>query len=363
MDLSSKFIYLKRRETFDEIKDLIPVNLNPIIFIEDTSQLYTCGTFFNLGYPDVKVTETSGQVKVDIGQEHFLMSTTGDSLSIRKGDGNKIIISSSALTEIFTESPLKWDDVSKKLTHIESGVIKGNYGQSNNTTNASILNIPNFTVNEHGHIVFAKTTSVQIRDYVTQVAPSDLNAERNILEGYNEANNTSDTDQVRKANGLTFNDSLKRLSVEGGIVSNNSVSVKTGDLVVEKGYIIGKVKGDVEGEATPKIHLSETPEYGGASTELYGHVVLRDDLPGVEPPLSSDNNDSNNTNIIAVAASPRMVWEALKASNKYTDDQLIDIIGLSDDNIIVDIKNSLNFTKDFVVDNDNNLSLRWEELL
>ena len=77
MDINNKFIYLKRRESFDEIIEFIPKDLNPIIFIEDTSQIYTCGTFFNLGYPNIKVSEISGHINVDIGQENFFLTTTG----------------------------------------------------------------------------------------------------------------------------------------------------------------------------------------------------------------------------------------------------------------------------------------------
>ena len=55
--------------------------------------------------------------------------------------------------------------------------------------------------------------------------------------------------------------------------------VKKGDLVVEQGIIIGRLQGEVTGSATPKIHISETPDYGGASTKLYGHVKLVDVMP------------------------------------------------------------------------------------
>jgi hypothetical protein len=65
---------------------------------------------------------------------------------------------------------------------------------------------------------------------------------------------------------------VPKVEVTGG---DESLKVK-GNLVVEQGTIIGKLQGEVTGTATPKIHLSENPDYGGASTELYGHVKLVD---------------------------------------------------------------------------------------
>ena len=69
--------------------------------------MWTCGTYFSIGYPSIEISEISGSVKVEIGNSFFLMSTAGDSLSIRKGDGNRIIISSNALTSVNTEAPLE----------------------------------------------------------------------------------------------------------------------------------------------------------------------------------------------------------------------------------------------------------------
>lgn len=363
MNINSKFIYLKRRTSFDDIKNLIPEGLNPIIFIEDTSQLYTCGTFFNLGYPDVKVSEISGQIKVDIGQENFYLSTTGESLSIRKGEGNKIIINSSALTKVDTNLPLEWDEINKKLLHTESGVTAGEYGQSLDIVNASIITIPNITVNKFGHITSASVSTVQIRDYVEQIAPNgNLNVERNILESYNEASNITNSAQVRKTNGLTFNDSTKKLSVEGGINSKGTIAVNGGDLIVENGVIKGTLEGDVSGSATPKIHLSEKPEYGGASKDLYGHVILEDNLNGVKPEPSSDNTNPMNQGVVAKAASPLMVWNALEEAKSYTDEKGIIINAEKQDGTTIQVSKNLNFNDDFVIDENNNLSLKWIEI-
>ena len=319
MIIDKKIVYARKKEEFEPLIPTIPEGLNPVVFIEDTREMWTCGTYFSIGYPSIEVSEVSGSVKVQIGNSFFLLTPTGDSISLRKGDGNRIIISSNALNRVDTEPPLKWDASNRKLLHMESGVASGSYGQSTNLGNASVFVVPNFIVDATGHITFAENHNIEIRDYVEQVAPSNQMAERNILLSYNEANNNMDTSQVRKANGLTFNDATQRITVAGGMVSDGAVTVDHGDVSVLDGYIIGKLKGDVEGQATPKIHLSLKPEYGGASTKLYGHVKLQDILSR-KPDPSSDNENINDTNVVAaIAASPLMVWNAIETAKSYAD--------------------------------------------
>lgn len=319
MIIDKKIVYARKKEEFEPLIPTIPEGLNPVVFIEDTREVWTCGTYFSIGYPSIEVSEVSGSVKVQIGNSFFLLTPTGDSISLRKGDGNRIIISSNALNRVNTEPPLKWDASNRKLLHMESGVASGSYGQSTNLGNASVFVVPNFIVDATGHITFAENHNIEIRDYVEQVAPSNQMAERNILLSYNEANNNMDTSQVRKANGLTFNDATQRITVAGGMVSDGAVTVNHGDVSVLDGYIIGKLKGDVEGQATPKIHLSLKPEYGGASTKLYGHVKLQDILSR-KPDPSSDNENINDTNVVAaIAASPLMVWNAIETAKSYVD--------------------------------------------
>lgn len=319
MIIDKKIVYARKKEEFEPLIPTIPEGLNPVVFIEDTREMWTCGTYFSIGYPSIEVSEVSGSVKVQIGNSFFLLTPTGDSISLRKGDGNRIIISSNALNRVDTEPPLKWDASNRKLLHMESGVASGSYGQSTNLGNASVFAVPNFIVDATGHITFAENHNIEIRDYVEQVAPSNQMAERNILLSYNEANNNMDTSQVRKANGLTFNDATQRITVAGGMVSDGAVTVNHGDVSVLDGYIIGKLKGDVEGQATPKIHLSLKPEYGGASTKLYGHVKLQDILSR-KPDPSSDNENINDTNVVAaIAASPLMVWNAIETAKSYAD--------------------------------------------
>ena len=319
MIIDKKIVYARKKEEFEPLIPTIPEGLNPVVFIEDTREMWTCGTYFSIGYPGIEVSEVSGSVKVQIGNSFFLLTPTGDSISLRKGDGNRIIISSNALNRVDTEPPLKWNASNRKLLHMESGVASGSYGQSTNLGNASVFAVPNFIVDATGHITFAENHNIEIRDYVEQVAPSNQMVERNILLSYNEANNNMDTSQVRKANGLTFNDATQRITVAGGMVSDGAVTVNHGDISVLDGYIIGKLKGDVEGQATPKIHLSLKPEYGGASTKLYGHVKLQDILSR-KPDPSSDNENINDTNVVAaIAASPLMVWNAIETAKSYAD--------------------------------------------
>lgn len=319
MVINKKIVYVRKKEEFEPLIATIPEGLNPVVFIEDTREMWTCGTYFSIGYPSIEVSEISGSVKVQIGNSFFLLTPTGDSISLRKGDGNRIIINSNALNRVDTEPPLKWDTSNRKVLHMESGVTSGSYGQSTNLGNASVFVVPNFIVDATGHITFAENHNIEIRDYVEQVAPSNQMAERNVLLSYNEANNNMDTSQVRKANGLTFNDATQRITVAGGMTSDGAVTVNHGDVSVLDGYIVGKLKGDVEGQATPKIHLSLKPEYGGASTKLYGHVKLQDILSR-KPDPSSDNENINDTNVVAaIAASPLMVWNAIETAKSYAD--------------------------------------------
>ena len=319
MIINKKIVYARKKEEFEPLIPTIPEGLNPVVFIEDTREMWTCGTYFSIGYPSIEVSEVSGSVKVQIGNSFFLLTPTGDSISLRKGDGNRIIISSNALNRVDTEPPLKWDASNRKLLHMESGVASGSYGQSTNLGNASVFVVPNFIVDATGHVTFAENHNIEIRDYVEQAAPSNQMAERNVLLSYNEANNNMDTSQVRKANGLTFNDATQRITIAGGMTSDGAVTVNHGDVSVLDGYIIGKLKGDVEGQATPKIHLSLKPEYGGASTKLYGHVKLQDILSR-KPDPSSDNENINDTNVVAaIAASPLMVWNAIETAKSYAD--------------------------------------------
>lgn len=405
MDIKSKFIYAKTKAAFEEQIVNIPENLNPIVFIEDTKEMWTMGTYFSIGIPSIQVSEISGSVKVEVGNSFFTIETSGSSLSVRKGDNNNIIINSTALTKVDTELPLQWNIVEKKLIHSTSGATAGNYGQSSNLENASIINIPYISVNNTGHITAISTKVISIRDYVEQLAPNALIGDRNVLLSYNESNSNNDTAQTRKARGLIYNSLSQILTIGGGANINGPTNV-VGDLTVTEGDIVGNLRGNVTGEATPKIHLSLNPEYGGASLNLYGHVKVQDELTETAPPLSSDNSSIDASNVTnGIAASPYMVWKAkddlhteitnapslggiVIGSETITITEARQVISLSGQNGInvsvqeggvvikgVDMKgytedeqekailDSLTFSMDFNIDNTSNeLSIRWKEI-
>ncbi len=403
MDIQSKFIYAKTRLAFERALVYIPPNLDPIVFIEDTRELWTKNTYFNLGYPAIKISEISGTIKVEIGTENFVLQTTGACLSIRKGTGNNIIISSNALTSVNTEAPLEWQALDKKLVHKKSGVTSGVYGQVSASSNASTFYIPKITVDAYGHIQSITNSGVAIRDYVEQLAPGTTAGDRNVLLSFREANDVSDTAQVKKAHGLTYNDATGLLNVKGGINAGGGVNINNGNLTVVGGYIVGTLQGSVEGQATPKIHLSDKPEYGGASLHLYGHVVLQDDL-STEPPASSANVDITSATVVrGVAASPKMVWNVKQQILSNLDNrpsitgfivgqdkieitqptQQISVrgengvkvliqdggfvvkgtsfVGYDESNVEKSIENNIKFSKDFAFNSLNEMSLRWEE--
>lgn len=358
MEIKSKFVYIKKKSTFESLIDTIPKNLNPIVFIEDSKEIWTCGTYFNIGYPTITVKENNSTIDIYVGEEKLNLSTSGDSLSIRKGTGNNVIISSNALTQISTNDPLEWTQ-EKKLIHKDSGATEGSYGPTSNGTNVSILQIPSISVNSTGHIVNIGSKTLQIRDYAEQLAPSNENKDRAILASYSDTLN-SESAQVRKSNGLTYNDATGTLSVKGGITAGGSSKV-TGDFTVEGGYIIGKVKGDVEGQAVPKVHSSATGEYGGASLNLYGHVIVQDTLPTTKPEPSSSNEDPTKTDTIAIAATPLMVWNAVQEAKSYTDKQGIVVTAKDELGETKDLSKKLEFSDDFHT-SDNTIYLTWKEL-
>lgn len=401
--MKSKIIYAKTKDAFQRELPNIPENLNPLVFIEDTREVWILGNYFSIGSPGVFVTDANDIITIEIGQSNFTMSASGDNITIRKGSGNNIIFSSSALSSINTEAPLKWDNVAKKLTHEKSDVTSGNYGETASADNVSLITIPWFSVDTWGHIIKAENRNIKIRDYVEQVSSSNLVGQYNLLIGYS-GNTNSETNPIRKALGLSFDPDSKSLNIEGGLNTGGS-SVIAGDLTVVDGEIIGDVRGNVTGTATPKIHLSDKPEYGGASTNLYGHVKIQDDLTS-DPGPSSDNSDLNSSSVNkGIAASPKMVWDvkqellggidaASKIKRLEVNDNGIDasefpstlkvktsnglkggidpvtkeltfsgveISGYDNNNDKIIIEDNLEFTTDFDTTN-NKVSLRWVDL-
>lgn len=392
--MRSNIIYAKTKSAFQELP--IEEFEHSLVFIEDTIEIWIKNKYFKFGSPKVVVTDTGDIITINIGDESFSIGSSSPGLTIRRS-GNNIVFSSSALTTINTTPPLTWQD--NLLTHNETDVEPGIYGTTSSTDNENILSIPSFAVNKWGHITDANTNIVRIRDYVEQLTPSDISGVFNLLLGYSGASN-DETNVVRKSDILLDNIS-KKLTLPGGLdVKGDSKFI--GNLVVEEGQIIGDVQGNITGTATPKIHLSNKPEYGGASTELYGHVKVQDRLDS-EPESSSSNTDPTASSVNrGIAASPKMVWDtkqeilgiivdnSLKGvivnnqplpSEKLKDNIVvktegglvagidpltgdivmssISISGYDDNNNSLEINDKLKFTKDFSVDN-NELSIRWE---
>lgn len=400
--MESKIIYAKTKAAFQRELPNIPPELKPLVFIEDTKEVWIMGNYFSIGSPGIRILDNNNIITVEVGPSNFTMSSAGDNIVIRKGEGNNIIFSSSALTSINTEYPLKWDTTIKKLTHEKTEVTSGAYGETSSTDNVSLITIPWFRVDAWGHLVEADNRNIKIRDYVEQQLSETVSGSFNILIGHTE-NYSSETNPVRKARGLTFEPVSKKLTIEGGL--NAGTSHISGDLTVTEGEIIGDVRGNITGTATPKIHLSEDPKYGGASTKLYGHVKLQDEL-NTEPLPSSNNEDINSNNIIrGIAASPRLVWnvkqdllgeidDSVKIKTIEINDTSIDsenfpstlkiktskglkggidpitkeisfssveVSGYNEHNNRVIIEDNLEFTNDFEI-NQQKVSLRWSEI-
>ena len=350
--MKSKFLYFTKRNIFDALAASIPENLNPICFIEDSNEIWFNGHFFQAGHESMRVEEMNNTVTVHLSESSFTIVPGSTSISVRS-QGNSIVISSNALTRIDTDDQLEWKD--NKLYHKESGIVLGSYGPNGAQTGANILSIPKITFNKYGHATQADTVNITIRDYVEQRTADDSNTDRQLLLSERDTDQT-DSNIARKANGLTYNNHSKvlkagNLEIEG--TKEQSILVKQGDLVVENGTIIGKLKGEVTGTATPKIHLSDKGEYGGASKNLLGHVKLVDEINGIPAP-SSDNTDKNNSTTVAEAASPYLVYNYVQ-SNKFK------VGGINAGQQEVVVKDRVDFTDDFLM-NESTISIRWTEL-
>lgn len=350
--MKSKFLYFTKRNIFDALATSIPKDLSPICFIEDSNEIWFNGHFFQAGHESLRVEEMNNTVTVSLSESSFTIVPGSTSISVRS-QGNAIVISSNALTKIDTDDQLEWKD--NKLYHKESGITVGSYGPISAQTGANILSIPKISFNKYGHATNAETVNVTIRDYVEQRSADESDTNRQLL--LSERNtDISDTNITRKAKGLTYNNhsqTLKagNLEIEG--TQERSVVVKQGDLVVENGTIIGKLKGEVTGTATPKIHLSDKGEYGGASKNLLGHVKLVDTISSVPQP-SSDNEDKNNSTTIAEAASPYLVYNYVQA-NKFK------VGGINANKVATEVTDRIDFTDDFTLQGSH-VSIGWTEL-
>lgn len=160
MKIESKFVYVNHKEDFKPLISTIPEGLNPIVFIEDTREIWTCGTYFNIGYPTLTVTEDNNSIIISIGNSQLTLSTSGEGLSLSKGEGNSVVINSNALTKVNTSSPLEWTS-DNKLIHKTSGATAGSYGSLDITSNT--LQMPNIEVNDTGHITSIENSDINIK--------------------------------------------------------------------------------------------------------------------------------------------------------------------------------------------------------
>lgn len=349
---SSKFLYFQKKETFEQLVATFPEWLSPLCFIEDTNEIWFNKHFFQAGHDTLRVSEMDNNVIVSLSDSHFNIVPGSTSINIR-AQGNSILISSNALTRINTDNYLEWVD--NILKHKDSGVTEGTYGPTTGQTGASNFYVPKITVDKKGHIVDINNQNINIRDFTEQRKSDDLDGDRPLLLS-EVAQDRDNTNVTRKGNGVTYNNydkTLKTPNIEVSGTKSGSVVVKNGNLVVQNGTIIGKLQGEVTGTATPKIHISSNPDYGGASTELYGHVKLVDTMPN-NPQPSSNNTDTNNQQIDAKAASPYLVYNYVKA-------QKIKVNAIDANKNTVDLSSRIDFTDDFVV-RGNQLSINWIEL-
>jgi hypothetical protein len=120
--INSKYLYFKKRETFDRMVNTFPQWLSPICFIVDTNEIWFEGHFFQAGYESINVSEMDNTVTVAFTESQFKM-VPGAGMSLSAQDNNTIVISCQALTRIDTEGPLEW--ANNKLKHKESGVEAG----------------------------------------------------------------------------------------------------------------------------------------------------------------------------------------------------------------------------------------------
>ena len=400
MAINSKIVYVKTKNNFESLKPTIPENLNPIVFIEDSKEVWVCGTYFNLKYPTLSVFEENSIVNISLDNSTIQLVPTGDGLSIRKGSGNRIIFNSLALSSILTETPLEWIASEKKLIHSLSKVTPDTYGPTAQIENASTFQVPYFSVDKYGHIQVSGTTNIGIRDYVEQKAPSTINQEKSLLISSNVGLGV-DTTTTEKATA-TYNNVTGTLSIPGGL--NVATDVDIGGDIEVKGVIIGTLQGSVTGDATPKVHADVSPKFGGASLNLYGHVKLQDVFIGVPEPSSSNDNPNSTTTERGVAASPKLVWDtkveleqkinnkpgisaisgdvgvmAIDTPNKeiklkgingvsveIIDNEInikgVQIYGFDSQEIKKTINNELTIGKDFITDDLNEVNIRWLEL-
>lgn len=351
--MESKFLYFVKKQTFLTIKNTFPANLSPICFIEDTNEIWFNNHYFQAGHESITVSEMNNVVTVSLSESSFNIQPGSESISIRS-QGNNIIVSCNALTKIDTDDYLEWKD--NKLYHAKSGVTEGSYGPRNVIIGANTIPTLHIEVDEAGHITKIEEKETQIRDFVEQRQADNENKNRQMLLAERDESQ-SDTNYTRKSR-VTFNNASGMMTTPkitvSGAAETNVVIVEHGNIIVKDGIIEGKVKGDIEGSATPKIHISDIPDYGGASLYTYGHVKLVDQI-GENPSTSSTNTDKTNKDVEALAASPYAV-------KNYVDTHKMIVKALTEDSTEITLGDNWSMGEDFQSSNKK-IEIRWKEYL
>lgn len=355
--MESKFLYFVHRATFDANVNSFPQNLSPLCFIQDTNEIWFNNHFFQAGHDSIAVSEINGVVSVVLAESSFNIIPGSENISI-KASGNSIIVSSTALTRIDTDDYLEWRE--DKLYHkTPSDLQAGTYGPNVDQTGVNSIGLHQLTVDGAGHITKLEPRTLTIRDYVEQRNSDNQDTDRQLLLAQRGSHPYDDTNVTQKAKNLTFNNATGLLSVPSASIqggeNQNALTILDGHLEVKNGYIKGKVLGDVEGTATPKIHLSLKPDFGGASLNAYGHVLLVDEIDDATVERTSDNTNLTNENVIAKAASPYAVKD-------YFDNHKMLVKALDDNEQEVTLNRSWKLGQDFKSKSDI-IEIRWSNIV
>ena len=291
------------------------------VWIKDNNTLFLYDTQYEdwvafLEFPGLKVTQQEDKsIKISAGDTYFILATSGSSIAMNKV-GNTIMFVSNALSSIPTSSPLEWKN--QKLKHLESGVQAGIYGPRLSSS-SNTFSVPNFQVNQTGHITKADQVSVTIPDRVVQNPLSEKTGKfQVILSGSN--SEERETGEVNKINTFFYDTESKQVYLPSIIVEGNSeingITTFNANIKLGKNAVI---EGSVTGTATPTNHASTEDVFGLGTTSTkdpakYGHVKL-------ETTFEKAPNNSLVQPIYqdGVAASPVMVFEAYQTAVTYSD--------------------------------------------
>lgn len=312
------------------------------VWIRNDTSLYLYDSQINqwvsfMEYPGIQVIQDKSSIKIQTGDTYFKLAASGDAISINLLDNNVISIHSDALKTINTPeyldsdntiiNPIQWDG--NKLTHLLSSVTPGTYGPKTNQSTGT-FEVPNITIDATGHVVEASTQQVKVPAIVTQNPISDIdkNTYYLILSGTTNMQNIDYT--VNKSQDIST--SYDELS-EQRVLNTPSLNV-TGDsqfkgsikLIGDNSFFEGKIKGDVQGTATPTDHASTEPKFGLGTAKTddkpanYGHVKIIAEMSASNGGVVAPDPNYSKYYEDGVVASPAMVHQAYYLATKYSED-------------------------------------------